>query len=224
MYPPAPEHLFPRPQHRAGAAGIDVLHNGLHPRAELPHLGDKGPGPGQDRGGGHQGHQHPSGGAAVAHQHMADKPRAPVLLVGLVPAEPGGLPHRLHRLVQGGVVEQAGGHRHHPVGARGVNAAVQPPARPGAEGGDGLVAVVPGVLHPQDGGHRPELPQQRLHPGLLLAQLLRIGGLQQGAAAAALPQQGADVSLLRHGLSSVPAAPRFPHARCGGTCPPPRPF
>lgn len=110
------------------------------------------------RGGGHQGHQHPSGGPAVAHQHMADKPRAPILLVGLVPAEPGGPPHRLHRLVQGGVVEQAGVHRHHPVGARGVDAAVQPPARPGTEGGDGLVAVVPGVLHPQDGGHRPELP------------------------------------------------------------------
>lgn len=199
----AVQHLFPVAQHGAGAGGIDVVHHPRHPRRGLAQRRHKATAARQHRGGGDQRHQHLRTVGAGPQHHMAQQAGAPVLVVSGVAAGAGGGEHRVQRFVQAGLLQQAVGAGQYLVGALGVQAADQPAARRG-KAGNGLVPVMPGLLHAKDGLHRRKAAQQRLQRRLFLGQLLRVGLRQQRTAAAVLCGQRA---LSFHGSSPL---------QCGG--------
>ena len=90
---------------------------------------------------------------------MAQQTGTAVLIEGFVPAGLRCLAHRLNGVVQSWVMEQTFLYGNHPMGALGIDAALQVALWPGGKGGDGFVAVMPGVFHGKNGLHRPKAAQ-----------------------------------------------------------------
>ena len=189
----AVQHLFRLAQHHAGLAAVHVLHHGGHGHAALRRFCQqclyKVLGPRQHRLRRHQHHHHLPGGYAPPQQTVAHKAGTFVLVVGLVAADVGGNPHRLHGLVQHLVLQQAAFHRQHLMAVCRVDAGGQLSTKAGGKGGDHLIAVVVGLLHAPDGVHRAVFTHQSTHFFFLLFQLCGIVQPQQGAAAAVFGTQ-----------------------------------
>lgn len=172
-------------QHRAGMAGVAVMHHCGDPGGGLAQGSHKISAARQAGGGGDQHHHHLVGVYPAANQKMAHQAGVPVLVVGGPAAGAGGIQGGFQGLVEHFILQQASLFRHgqHMVGAGGVDACLQCAPALG-KGGDGLVAVMQRFRLAQDGRHRRKAFQQG--PGFLLflGQLPFIGQLQQGAAAA----------------------------------------
>ena len=146
----------------------------------------KGLAPGEFAGCRHQDDHDLIGLLAGAHQHMAQETAVGVLVVD-AQLVTGDHPHDgLDDAVCALVLDEAALHGHDPVrpplihagdGALGLEVR--------ADDGMHLAAVVPGVIHTEDGLHLADAGEQLFHRGLLHLQLLAVGDVHAAAAAAA---------------------------------------
>ena len=134
------------------------------------------------------------GGETAPDQHMP-QPAGPAALVKDL--DPEGAEHgadRLHDAVGRLILDQTALHRDDGVAARLIDPADDLPPRIERESGVDLVAVVKGLVHPQDRGHRPKAAEQLLDAALLAPELRGVGEpLQLTAAALPIVRAGSGI-------------------------------
>ena len=189
----AVQHFFGLAQHNAGLAGVVILHHGGHRDAArfgfFQEITDEVLGTGQNGLSRDQYHHHLPGGNGPTEQTVTEQAGAAVLVVGLVAAAIGRRPDSQQHLVQHFVFQQAALHGQHFVGAGRIDAGGELPARCRGKGGNDLVAVVVGDIHPPDGVHGAVFAQQGADGAFFLFELCGVVQPQKRAAAAVFGAQ-----------------------------------
>ena len=184
---PFPEqHLFPFPQHHAGALVVDVLNHRGDLRAFLPQRVHEIPAARKDLGRRHDDDHDLARGPGRPHHDVADQAEAGVLVKGFQPEGYKQVPHDVDDAVCPAVLDETAVDVDNAVGLLLVHARDHLPV-PEAEGRRHLVPVVERIIRPGDGLYFAEALQKPPHLPLLHAELLRIGDLRILAAAAFLP-------------------------------------